>query len=124
MTSNARPESEQLVVSAEDVEEATSTPERSEGGCHPPRRLKLSVGTRGSRGNNTATDLEKAVTFAPSARDKSRTNFPDPRSNGETVVPSCSGDRRAEPDLQGSHKHVSEPIARRKRKLRASYGTR
>ena len=95
MTGNCRPESEQLVASAQGAEEATSTPERGEGGCHPARRLELSVGTGGSRGDNTATDLEKAVKFAPCARDHGMKDFPDPTSKEPLVdtsrIPSAAG---------------------------------
>ncbi len=95
MTGNCRPESEQLVASAEGAEKATSTPERDEGRCHPARRLELSGGTGGSRGNNTTTDLEKAVRFAPCGRDNGMTDVPDPISNGPLVdtsrIPSATG---------------------------------
>ncbi len=95
MTANGRPVSEQLVASAEGAEEATSTPERDEGDRHPARRLDLSVGTGGSRGDNTATDLEKAVKFAQSARDNGMKDFPDPTSKEPLVdtsrIPSAAG---------------------------------
>ena len=95
MTGNCRPESEQLVASAEGAEKATSTPERDEGRCRPPRKLELSVGTGGSRVNNTATDLEKAVRFAPDARDSGMTDVPDPTSHEPLVatsrIPSATG---------------------------------
>jgi hypothetical protein len=56
MTANCRPESEQLAASAESAQEATSIPEREEGGCLSARRLELSVGIGGRRGDNAATD--------------------------------------------------------------------
>jgi hypothetical protein len=80
MTGSYRPESEQLVTTADDAEKATSTPEREEGGCHPARGLELSVGTVGSRGGSSTTDLEKAVRFAPGARDNGMTDVPGPTS--------------------------------------------
>ena len=82
MTGNCRPEAQRLVGSAEGAEEATSNPERGEGGCHPARRPELSVGTGGSGGNNTATDLEKAVKVAQWARDNGMKDFPDAISSG------------------------------------------
>ena len=94
MTGNCRPEAEQLVASAEGAEEATSNPERGEGGCHPARRFELSVGTAGS-GGNTVTDLEKAVKFAQCAHDNGVKGFPDPTSDGPLVdtsrIPSAAG---------------------------------
>ena len=95
MTGNCRPEAEQLVASVEGEEEATSNPERGKGGCQPARRLELSVGTGGSRGKNTATDIEKAVKFARCARNSGIKDFPDPTSNGPLVetsrIPSAAG---------------------------------
>jgi hypothetical protein len=95
MTGNCRPESEQLVTTAEGAKEATSTPERDDGGCHPARGLELSVGTGGSRGTNTTTDLDKAVKFAPGARDNGMTDFPDPASKEPLIdtsrVPFAAG---------------------------------
>ncbi len=95
MTGNCRPEAEQLVASAEGAEEATSNPERGEGGCHPARRLELSVGTGGNGCNNTATNLEKAVKFAECMRDNGGKDFPDS---------SCRW---------APHRHESNPIHRR-----------
>ena len=95
MTANGRPESEQLVASAEGAEKATSTPERDEGDRQPARGLELSVGTGGSRGNNTATDHEKAVKFAPCARHSGMKDVPDPTSTEPLVdtnrIPSAAG---------------------------------
>jgi hypothetical protein len=82
VTGNCRPEAEQLVCSAEG---ATSNPERGEGGCPPARRLKLSVGTGSSGGNNTATNLEKAVKFAQCMRDNGRKDLPDPTSDRSLI---------------------------------------
>ncbi len=94
MTGNCRPESEQLVASAEGAEEAMSNPERGEGGCGPARRFEPSLGTGGS-GDNTATDLETAVKFAQWARDNGMKDFPDPTSDGPLVdmsrIPSAAG---------------------------------
>ncbi|HVA08192.1 MAG TPA: hypothetical protein VNG12_15760 [Acidimicrobiales bacterium] len=102
MTGNCRPESEELVASAEGAGEATSAPERDEGGCHLARGLELSVDARGSRGNNTA-DLEKAVRFAPGTRDSGMTDFPDPTSHEPLVdtsrFPSVAG--RGVPSTSG-----------------------
>jgi hypothetical protein len=59
---DCRPEAEQCAASAEGAEEATSNPERREGGGHPARRLELFVGTGGIGGNNTAkTDMCTAI---------------------------------------------------------------
>ena len=94
MTGNCRPESEQLVASAEGAEKATSTPERDEGRCRPPRKLELSVGTGGSRVNNTP-DLEKSERFAPGAPDSGMTDVPDLTSHEPLVdtsrIPSATG---------------------------------
>ena len=57
-------------------------PERGERGCHPPRRLEVSVDTGGSRGINAATDLERRVKFGPCTRDNGVKDFPDSSSNG------------------------------------------
>lgn len=81
MIGNCRPESEQLAAPAEGAGEAASTPERDEGGCRPASGLELPVGAGGSRGNNTPTDLEKAVRCAPGAGDNGMTDFPDPTSH-------------------------------------------
>jgi hypothetical protein len=80
MSANARPETQQRVASAEGAKEARSIPERDEGGRHPARRLDLSVGAGGSRGDNTDTDLEQAVRFAPCARHKEMGDLPYPAS--------------------------------------------
>ena len=85
MTSNGRPEAEHLVVSAEGAEEATSLPDRGERGYHPARRFELSIGTGRSAGNNTPTDLEKAVKFALFAGDSGMKDPPDLTSDGRPL---------------------------------------
>jgi hypothetical protein len=45
VTRNRRPEAEQLVVSANRAQEATSNWEQGGYSCHPARRLELSAGT-------------------------------------------------------------------------------
>ncbi len=85
MTGHCGTESEQLVASAEGAEKAISTPERGRRGCRPPRRLELSASTGESRGINTATDLDKAVKFAPVSRDNDMKDFPGPTSNRPLV---------------------------------------
>ena len=84
MTGNCRPVAEQFVAFAEGAEEA-SAPEWGEDGCHPACGLELSVGTGGSRGNDTATELEKAVKFASPALENGMKDVLDPTSK-EPVV--------------------------------------
>jgi hypothetical protein len=94
VTGNCRPEAEQLVASAAGAEEATSNTERGEGGCHPTRRLELSVGTGGS-GDNTANDLTETVKFTQCERDSGMKGFRHPTSDGPLVdtnqIPSAAG---------------------------------
>jgi hypothetical protein len=45
VTGNRRPEAEQLVVSANRTQEATSNWGQGEDSCHPARRLDLTAGT-------------------------------------------------------------------------------
>ena len=95
MTGICRPEAEQLVASAEGVDEAISNPERGEGGCHPARRLELSVGTGGEGCINTATNLENAVKFAEWMRDNGGKDFPDSAPDRPLIdtsrIPSAAG---------------------------------
>jgi hypothetical protein len=92
VTGNCRPESEQLVASAEG---ATSNPERGEGGCHPARMLKLSVGNGGNDGNNTATSPGRAVRFAACLGNKGGKDFRDPTADRSLIdmirIPSAAG---------------------------------
>jgi hypothetical protein len=95
VTGNCRPEAEQLVSSADGAEEATSNPGWGEGGGHPARRLELPVGSGGSGGNNTATNLEKALLFAQCARDNGKKDFPDHTADRSLIdisrIPSAAG---------------------------------
>jgi hypothetical protein len=88
MTSNVRPEVEQLIASAgcggDNIQ-----PTSGAGGCEPSRRLKLTVGN-GS--NNTATNLDKAMNaaqcmrnFAQCMRNRAGKDFPDPLTDGSLI---------------------------------------
>lgn len=81
MTGNCKSEAGQLVDTAEGEEE-TSNPKWGESNCHTTRRHEFSVGSGGSGGNNTASDLKKAVKFAQCARDNSMKDLPDAFSSG------------------------------------------
>ena len=99
MTGICRPVDDRLGDSEEGSDEATVRG-RSDGGCHPARRLKHSLDTGRSGDINTTTNLGKAVKFAQCASDGGQKDFPDPRSIGPLVdisrLPSAamSGARR------------------------------
>ncbi len=113
MTGDFRPESELLVPSPAGTEVATSNPMRREDGCHAARRLECPVGAGGSRGNNTVTDLEKAVKSARNARDNRMKDFPDPTSHEPLVetsrIPSAA--RRSARSSSGIQARADEYTA-------------
>jgi hypothetical protein len=95
VTGNRRPEAEQLLASADGAQGATSHLEQGGDSCHPARRHELSAGTGSSDANNTATNLEEAVQFAPCRRDDSVKDFPDPTTDRPLIdasrIPAATG---------------------------------
>jgi hypothetical protein len=95
VTGNCRTEAEQLVASAEGVEEGTSNPDQGDSGCHPPHGPEPSVCIGGSGANNTVTGVEKAEMFGQCARDNEMKDLLNPVSNEPFVdtsrIPSAAG---------------------------------